>query len=263
MPHIIAIANQKGGVGKTTTAVNLAACLAARGHRSLLVDLDPQANATTYLGLDPDKVATSVHDVLVDLQIPFDQVIQATRYESLYLAPADITLARVDMALQTAVSRETLLRRKLTQLATPFDWILLDCPPHLGIMTYNALTAATAVLIPLQTEYFSLKGMAQLHQEIDLVRESLNPMLGLPRFLATMYDRRITLDRDILSFINRKYADNMLKARISRRSILTESSSHRQPIVHYRPRSESAAEFQALTQELLELWPLKRKQARI
>lgn len=259
MPRILGVANQKGGVGKTTTAVNLAACLAARGQAVLLIDLDPQANATTYLGLDPDKVQSSIHNALTDPSLPLEKILQETQWPGLVIAPADITLAKTEMALQTTVSRETLLKRKLSRLTTRFDWIVLDSPPHLGVLTYNAMVAAQRLLIPVQTEFFSLKGMAQLFEEIDLVRESLNSNLSPPWILPTMLDKRIHLNRDVVDFVSRRYAANLLKSRISRRSALVESSSYREPIHHFRPKSDSASEFAALAQEVQDLWPAAAK----
>lgn len=261
MQRILGIANQKGGVGKTTTAVNLAACLAEQGRRVLLIDLDPQANATTYLGLDPDKVQTSIHNALIDNALPIEKVFHETAWKSLTIAPADITLAKTEMALQTTVSRETLLKRKLARMEASFDWIILDSPPHLGVLTYNAMVAAQRLLIPVQTEFFSLKGMAQLFEEIDLVRESLNPQLSPPWILPTMLDRRIHLNRDVVDFVSRRYTSNLLKSRISRRSALVESSSYRKPVLHFRPKSDSASEFAALAQEVQDLWPATAKRA--
>ena len=250
MAHIIAIANQKGGVGKTTTAINLATALAQAGQSVLLVDLDAQANATDGFGIDPEALACSMKHVLVD-DMPMERMIIDTDVSGLRLAPADILLADAELELVSRLSREGRLRKALSRIQDSFDYILIDCPPSLALLTVNALTAAQSVIIPVQTQYFSLKALERLRDTIEDIRRELNPSLRIFGVVATMYDRRRRIDQDVLQAIREEFGDSAFIATIRTNVRLIEATSAGQPIQLYDARGWGAKEYQALAEEVI------------
>jgi len=251
MARVYAFANQKGGVGKTTTAVNLGAYLAAAGQSVLLVDVDPQANATSSLGVDKQALTTSIYDVLVD-GVELDQIIQLTNLMRLDLAPSAPALAGAEVELVTIPGREHLLRRALAPIVERYEYILIDCPPSLSLLTINALTAARdGVIIPVQCEYLALEGLGQLVQTIDLVRRTLNPALNVQGVVMTMYDGRTKLSQQVVDEV-RQYFGNRVFATVVPRSIrLSEAPSYGQPILTYSPHSAGSLAYESLAQELV------------
>ncbi|MBL7063094.1 MAG: ParA family protein [Anaerolineae bacterium] len=275
MPIIYALANQKGGVGKTTTAVNVAACLAEWGQRVLLVDIDPQANATSSLGIDKRTVPLSTYDLLVR-EVPLNRVVKPTRRVRLDLVPSSPSLAGATVELVNMPRREYRLRQMLVGLSpsegarpvlsdalslskgegegpdTRYDYVLIDCPPSLGILTVNGLTAATdGVIIPVQCEYLALEGLSQLARAIKLVRRALNPKLRLRGLVMTMYDARTTLSRQVVEEVRRHFSKRVFSTIIPRSVRLSEAPSYGEPIISYAPRSAGALAYAALTRELL------------
>jgi chromosome partitioning protein len=251
MPIIYALANQKGGVGKTTTAVSVGAYLAQWGQRVLVVDVDPQANATSSLGVDKRGVPLSTYDLLVR-EIPLARVLQPTGRVRLDLAPASPALAGATVELVSLPQREYRLRQALAGLDRQYDYVLVDCPPSLGILTVNGLTAASdGVIIPVQCEYLALEGLSQLSRAIALVRRALNPTLQLRGLVMTMFDSRTTLSRQVVEEVHRHFPGRVFDAVIPRSVRLSEAPSYGEPIISYAPRSAGALAYAALARELL------------
>jgi chromosome partitioning protein len=251
VPIIYALANQKGGVGKTTTAVSVGAYLAQWGQRVLVVDADPQANATSSLGVDKRAVPLSTYDLLVR-EVPLARVLQPTGRVRLDLAPASPALAGATVELVSLPQREYRLRQALAGLDRQYDYVLIDCPPSLGILTVNGLTAASdGVIIPVQCEYLALEGLSQLARAIELVRRALNSALRLRGLVMTMYDARTTLARQVVEEVRRHFPGRVFNAVIPRSVRLSEAPSYGEPIGSYAPRSAGALAYAALTRELL------------
>ena len=248
MGQTIACANQKGGVGKTTTVVNLASYLALLGDRVLVIDLDPQGNGTSGLGVDRSTVERSTYDALVD-GVPLEGLVTRGTAEGVDLVPAAIALAGADLELAGVTARERRLRRLLEPVATEYDVIFIDCPPSLGLLTVNALTAADAVLIPLQCEYYALEGLTQLLATIDLVRDHLNPHLALDVVVLTMYDARTNLSADVAAEARRHLGEAVYQTVIPRSVRLSEAPSHGLPITRYAPDSRGGTAYEQLALE--------------
>lgn len=250
MVGIIAIANQKGGVGKTTTAVNLSACLAELGNKVLLMDIDPQGNATSGVGLDKEKVQTCIYDALIN-EIPVEKVIYSTKQKNLDAIPATIQLAGAEIELVPTMSREVRLRRMVESLKNRYKFIIIDCPPSLGLLTLNALTAADAVLVPIQCEYYALEGLGQLVRTIDLVKKHLNSSLKIGGVLLTMYDSRTNLSAQVAAEVRNYFGQLVFKAVIPRNVRLSEAPSHGKPIIEYDPRSKGAEVYKIMAKEVV------------
>ena len=250
MGRTIACANQKGGVGKTTTVINLAAYLALAGRRVLIVDLDPQGNATSGLAIDREGLDASTYDVLLGGAALADVAVP-TSVEGLVVAPSTIALAGAEVELATADGRERRLARAILQGAGAFDDIFIDCPPSLGLLTVNALTAADGVLVPVQCEYYALEGLGQLVATIHLVRDHLNPGLAIDGALLTMYDARTNLAAEVAAEVRRHLTSAVYDAVIPRSVRLSEAPSYGQPIATYRPDSKGAQAYAALAKEFV------------
>src|ERR1700693_201215 len=250
-PPIIAVVNQKGGVGKTTTAINLGAALGELGHRTLLVDLDPQANSTSGLGLDPTRARLHVYHLLTG-EAEVRQVAQPTGAQGLDIVPSHIDLAGAEIELAMLNDRETLLRSALSTLDPGIECLIIDCPPSLGLLTLNALTAATSMLIPTQCEYFALEGLRHLMYTHQLVRSRLNPRLVIAGIVMTQFDARTTLSWDVLESVRRSYPHEVLKTLIPRNVRLSEAPSHGKSVIEYDPTCRGAIAYRALAKELLE-----------
>jgi len=251
-PPIIAVVNQKGGVGKTTTAINLAAALAELGHPTLLVDLDPQANSTSGLGLDPARARFNVYHLLTG-EASVEQVMQPVAPARLYLIPSHIDLAGAEIELAAVDARESLLRRALGAVPPHnIECVLIDCPPSLGLLTLNALTAASGMLIPTQCEYFALEGLRHLMYTHQLVRSRLNPRLAIAGIVMTQFDARTTLAWDVLASVRRSHPHHVLETLIPRNVRLSEAPSHGQSVLEYDPTCRGALAYRALAKELLE-----------
>lgn len=247
---IYSVANQKGGVGKTTTAVNLAAFLAARKARVLLIDADPQSNATSSLGIRPADGQLSMYDALVN-KVPLIEIIRPTNRGRLFVAPADPDLAAAEVELVQWLARETLLQKALQPVCDQYDFIFVDTPPSLGLLTVNALTASEGVIIPVQCEYLPLEGLSQLIHTIKLVRESLNPNLRLAGVVMTMYDGRTNLAADVVNEVRQHFPEEIFNTIIPRNVRLSEAPSYGEDILAYAPGSIGSKAYQALTEELL------------
>jgi chromosome partitioning protein len=250
-PPIIAVVNQKGGVGKTTTAINLGAALAEIGHSVLLVDLDPQANSTSGLGLDPSRARITVYQLLTG-EATVDQAAVPTSMPGMRLVPSHIDLAGAEIELATLSARETRLRKALASVPEGVGCVIIDCPPSLGLLTLNALTAATSMLIPTQCEYFALEGLRHLIYTHQLVRSRLNPKLGIAGIVMTQFDARTTLSWDVLGEVRRSHPAHVLKTLIPRNVRISEAPSHGKSVLQYDPTCRGAAAYRALAKELLE-----------
>lgn len=250
MSKVIAIANQKGGVGKTTTAVNLGACLAQIGKRVLLVDIDPQGNATSGIGIEKAETNQCIYDVLVD-DVEAKNVIKPSAIENLDAIPATIQLAGAEIELVPTISREVRLKRALDEVKNDYDYIIIDCPPSLGLLTINALTASDTVLIPVQCEYYALEGLSQLLNTVRLVQKHLNQDLKIEGVLLTMLDARTNLGIQVIEEVKKYFRDKVYKTIIPRNVRLSEAPSHGEPIITYDPKSRGAEVYFDLAKEVI------------
>jgi len=245
---VIAITNQKGGVGKSTTAINLGAGLALQGERVLVVDLDPQGNTTSGLGIDRAALSGSTYEVLV-ADMPIETALEASSVRDLYLVPANINLAGAEIELVSMFSRETRLRQAIKEIRSDYDFVLIDCPPSLGLLTVNGLAAADEVLIPIQCEYYALEGVAQLMRSVELVQRNLNPELEVEGVLLTMFDGRTTLASDVARQVREHFGDTTYRTIIPRTVRLSEAPSYGEPIEAYDPMSRGAVAYRELARE--------------
>jgi chromosome partitioning protein len=251
IPPVIAVVNQKGGVGKTTTAINLGAALAELGHRTLLVDLDPQANSTSGLGLDPSRARLNIYHLLTG-EADVHQISQPTGTPGLQLVPSHIDLAGAEIELAALADRELLLSKALSTPEPGIECVIIDCPPSLGLLTLNALTAATSMLIPTQCEYFALEGLRHLMYTHQLIRSRLNPKLVIAGIVMTQFDARTTLAWDVLESVRRSYPNDILETVIPRNVRISEAPSHGKSVIEYDPTCRGATAYRALAKELLE-----------
>ena len=247
--RIFAVANQEGGVGKTTTTTSVGAALAEMGHRVLIVDLDPQGNATTGLGVDARQFERSVYDVLLN-DVPLVDVVEPTGFPNLFVAPATLDLAAVEQELTSVISRELRLKKAIESIQGDFDYIFIDCPPSLGLITINAFAAATEIMVPVQCEFYALEGLTQLQRIVDLVQRNLNPELRITKVVLTMYDSRNTLAVDVSKEVAKHFPTELCKTVIPRTVRLAEAPSFGKPITVFDPYSKGAKAYIALAKEI-------------
>ena len=246
----LAVVNQKGGVGKSTTAVNLGACLSELGKRVLLVDIDPQGNASSGVGVEKSGLQGCMYDVLIERRA-MEEVIRSTAIAGLDVAPATLELAGAEIELVSAMSREYRLKESLESVQERYDYILIDAPPSLGLLTINALSAATAALVPIQCEYYALEGVSQLMSTVTLVKDHLNPDLEIGGVLMTMYDARTNLSQQVVEEVRRYFGEKVFKTIIPRNVRLSEAPSHGQPITLYDQQCRGAQAYRELARELI------------
>lgn len=257
MGKIISVANQKGGVGKTTTTINLSTMLAKKGKKVLLIDADPQGNATSGVGAEKD-VELSTYDILVG-DTEMDEVVENTVVKNLLVCPSNINLAGAEVELVSMISREQRLKEKLENIKDEFDYILIDCPPSLGLITLNAFTASDSVLIPVQCEYYALEGLGQLLNTINLVKKHLNKSIEIEGALLTMYDARTNLSNQVVKEVKKYFDDKVYKTVIPRNVRLSEAPSYGMPITEYDPRSKGAKMYEKFTKEFLKINGAEKK----
>jgi chromosome partitioning protein len=250
MAQILAVVNQKGGVGKTTTVVNLATILAARGKRVLMIDVDPQGNATSGLGFDKKNLGKTIYDVLINDE-PIRNAIYDSGRKGLHLCPANIELAGAEVELVEIVSRETVLKRAVQSSRNAYDIVLMDCPPSLGLLTVNALTAADGVLVPIQSEYYALEGLTQLMETVTLIKRGLNPHLSVFGVVVTMFDTRTQLAHQVANEVRRYFGEKVFRTIIPRNVRLSEAPSFGKAIMEYDPKSKGAESYDALAREVI------------
>lgn len=251
MVKVIAIANQKGGVGKTTTAVNLAACLASLNRKVLLIDSDPQGNATSGYGFDRRELKKCIYDAIIN-ETPMQEIIVHSAYENLDVLPAKIQLAGAEIELVSLMNREGKLKNSLERVKHNYDYVIIDCPPSLGLLTINGLTAASSVLIPIQCEFYALEGVSMLMKTIQLVQRNLNPALKLEGIVMTMFDSRTNLSQDVVSEVQKYFKSKVYKTVIPRNVRLSEAPSHGEPVIYYDNKSKGAQVYMELAREVIE-----------
>jgi chromosome partitioning protein len=249
LPRVMAITNQKGGVGKTTTAVNLGAAVADLGYRVLVVDLDPQGNATTGLGLNTRDLQSSMYDVILH-DASIDDCIEATSVRNLFVAPASLDLAGAEIELVPAFSRELKLRKALEEIASDYDYVFIDCPPSLGLLTVNSLAAATEVIVPIQCEYYALEGLGQLLRNVNLVQKNLNQALEVSVIVCVMYDARTKLSDQVVQEVKAHFGEKVCRTVVPRTVRLSEAPSFGQPITAFDPSSRGAIAYRELAKEI-------------
>ena len=251
MGRIIAVANQKGGVGKTTTATNLSACLAEKGKKVLAIDIDPQGNMTSGLGVDKNQLDETVYDLILD-ECTLEDCLQKDVLENLALIPSNVNLAGAEIELIGVEDKEFILKEAVDQVREQYDFIIIDCPPSLNTLTVNAMTTADTVLVPIQCEYFALEGLSQLIHTIDLVRERLNPSLKIEGVVFTMYDARTNLSLQVVENVKENLQQTVYKSIIPRNVRLAEAPSHGKPITLYDSKSAGAEAYRDLADEVIE-----------
>jgi chromosome partitioning protein len=249
LPRVIAVANQKGGVGKTTTSVNLSSCLAEMGYRTLIVDLDPQGNASSGVGVDTRAIESSMYDVLLH-DAPMEDCIEATSVRNLFIAPANLDLAGAEIELVPLFARELRLKKAVDSIVDDYDFVIIDCPPSLGLLTINALSAAREVLVPIQCEYYALEGVGQLIRNVELVKRNLNPELELSTIVCVMYDNKTKLSSDVVREVRDHFGEKVCKTVIPRNVRLSEAPSQSQPINVYDPSSKGAIAYKDVAKEV-------------
>jgi len=248
--RIIAIVNQKGGVGKTTTSINLAAALAAKGMRVLLVDIDPQGNASTGLGIPRNQRERTIYNVLTE-DLPLDDAILPTAVQNLYILPSHVDLSAAEMEIGEAEGRTRILREAMQVATAQFDYVMIDCPPSLNLLTINALAAARSVIVPLQCEFFALEGLSQLLQTVEMAKSSINPSLAIDGVMLTMYDRRNRLSAQVAADVRKHLGRAVFKTIIPRNVRIAEAPSFGQPVIVYDPNCQGSKAYLALADELI------------
>ena len=248
--RVIALANQKGGVGKSTTAVNVSAYLGHYGFKTLMIDLDPQSNSTSGLGVNPDSERNCVYDILISDVNP-EEVILGTSYDNLKVIPSSIQLAGAEVELVTRLKREFRLKEAINKIEDSYDFIIIDCPPALGLLTINALAAASEVIIPIQCEYYALEGLGQLINTIELVKKNLNEDLIVAGVVMTMYDSRTKLSDQVIEEVKKHFSEKVYEAIIPRNVRLSEAPSYGKPIMLYNPECKGALAYKSLTEEVI------------
>lgn len=251
MAKVIAVANQKGGVGKTTTAVNLSSCLGYKGKKVLLIDVDPQGNSTSGLGIDKKKIGKSAYDVLIN-DVEIGETLVQTPIENLMLCPSNIQLAGAEVELVSTISRETRLKNSLNSIKDNYDFILIDCPPSLGLLTLNSLTASNTILVPIQCEYYALEGLSQLMETVKLVQKHLNKELDVEGVVLTMFDARTNLSIQVVEEVKKYFRNKVYRTVIPRNVRLSEAPSYGLPIILYDPKSKGAECYLDLADEVIE-----------
>jgi len=250
MTKVLAITNQKGGVGKTTTAVNLSTSIALHQKKVLLVDIDPQGNASSGIGLDKSKIERCIYDVLIN-GTPIKEIILHTSIKKLDVLPSTIQLAGAEIELVNYISRENKLKHAIKSIKQDYDYIIIDCPPSLGLLTINSLTAADSVIIPIQCEYYALEGIEQLLNTINLVRENLNSTLEIEGILLTMFDNRTNLSRDVVREVKKCFMEKIFKSIVPRNVRVSEAPSYGKPVVLYDAKSKGAVAYKKLAKEVM------------
>ncbi|HVX19175.1 MAG TPA: AAA family ATPase [Acidimicrobiales bacterium] len=249
LPRVVAVANQKGGVGKTTTSINLGACLAELGHRTLVIDLDPQGNASTGLGINIRALESSMYDVILH-DVPLEDCIEAASVRNLFVAPASLDLAGAEIELVPAFSRELRLKHAIDAVRDDYDFVLIDCPPSLGLLTVNGFAAADEVLVPIQCEYYALEGLGQLLRNVQLVQKNLNASLDVSTIVLVMYDARTKLADQVVREVRSHFGEKVCRTVIPRTVRLSEAPSFGQPIVAFDASSRGAIAYRELAKEV-------------
>lgn len=250
MGKVIAIANQKGGVGKTTTSVNLSACLGAQGKKVLVIDIDPQGNTSSGLGVDPRAVEKSIYDCVIN-DMPLDETTIELKFKNLWLCPANIDLAGAELELVAKPNREYCLKEAISKVKDKYDFIIIDCPPSLGLITLNSFAAADSILVPIQCEYYALEGLSQLTGTIKIIKKTINPALQLEGVLLTMFDARTNLSIQVVEEVKKYFGEKVYSSVIPRNVRLSEAPSFGLPIIEYDKHSKGAESYTLLAKEVI------------